>query len=163
MFQVYFVLIVLVAISSFWIINRILKRKLKKKLTRILIQSFIGISIALAAMIAPFYIFFAMIENYPVYTVQIDEQYYYKQQEFGFATTMPGTNFQFCKQRTLWFDKVIGDINWNYDTEGFDVKVKNINDSRIKKRLIVNVNNKISLDTTLNFDEYFYIKYYNRE
>ncbi|MFA8434265.1 MAG: hypothetical protein ACEPOZ_07090 [Marinifilaceae bacterium] len=163
MFQVYFVLIVFIAISSFWLINQILKRKIKKKLTRILIQSVIVISIAFAAMVAPFYTFFSMIPAYPIYTKQIDDQYYYKQQEFGFATTMPGTNFQFCKKRLLWFDKVIGEINWNYDTDGFDLEVKNITDSRINKKLIINVNNKISLDTIVNFDEYFYIKYYNRE
>ena len=104
-----------------------------------------------------FYILFYPLIDYPIVTKKINDNYYFTQQEYGWAGSMPGKHLEFYKNNTLWFDKNIGYIQWQIGTGDVNAKIENANRGNI--RLILTENNKLKLDTILPVDNHFDFKY----
>lgn len=157
MVTIYFLIIVIIEICIPLLLHKRLKRGIKNVIILTVIEVCISLTVFLFLLAIPFYIIFSVAE-YPTVTKGINNEYYFEQTEFGMAWTDDGTDLDFYKKRHYWFDKKIGHIRllWAIEINAHIEKGTKPN----FKRLILTENNKLVLDTLLNFNRKFNFKYY---
>lgn len=157
MLNIYFTILLICAITVPVLIHAPLKRKIKSSIPLLTIEIFLGVAILFAGFVIPFYTFFPRMPDYPKVTKKINNNYYFTQQEYGWAGSMPGKHLEFFKNNTFWFDKNIGHIQWQIGTGDINAKFENQNKN--DTRIILTENNRLILDTILSIDKHFDFKY----
>jgi hypothetical protein len=94
----------------------------------------------------------------PVITNQINETYYYTQQERGAAFSNMVFDLEFYKKRKFWTDKLIGDITIRSEQRVDSIKISFDNMSKLN-RIILKQDSSIILDTSLDLDKEFDIDF----
>ena len=154
MLDFYLIILLACVITIPILIHRTLKRKIKSSIAILTIEIVVGLTILFLGFLLPFYTFFSPMPDYPKVTKTINEHYYFTQQEYGWAGSIPGKHLEFFEKNKFWFDRKIGHINWKQSLEDIDAKI--LNDiSATKKKLIIKQNNKIVLDTIFLVDKSF--------
>ena len=157
MLNIYFIFVLVCAITVPILIDGPLKKKIKSLKVLLTIEIFVGLTILFVGFIILFDTFFSIIPEYPKVTKKINDSYYFTQQEYGWAGSMPGKHLEFYKSNTIWFDKNIGHIQWQIGTGDINAKFENANKN--DRRIILTENNKLVLDTILSSDKHFDFKY----
>jgi len=93
--------------------------------------------------------------EYPKITKLINDHYYFTQQEYGWAGSMPGENLKFYEKKT---DRLVGYIQWHNITGDFSAEIIDANQES-RKRLLLSRGSLLVLDTILRFDSSFSFKY----
>ena len=114
----------------------------------------IGLTILLVGAVLPFYFFFQGIKDYPTVTKEINDTYYFKQTEYGMAWTEAGKHLEFYKKRSFWPDKEVGHIQFHWGIGDLDAEIGDLTGPYLR-RLLIYENNKLVVDTMLNFDQRF--------
>lgn len=155
---IYFIIILGCSIAIPILIHKPIKKKIKSSIALLTIEILISLTILLVGFLIPLFTFFSLMPEYPIVTKKINDKYYFSQQEYGWVGSMPGKHLYFYEKTKYWFDKEVGHIQWQIGTGNMNVKIEDINFSN-KKRLIVEENNKLALDTILPFDKKFDFTY----
>ncbi len=114
--------------------------------------------IPLTLLLLLFSIFEDSCSDAPVVKNQINETYYYTQQETGAAFSSTIFDLVFYKKRKFWTDKLIGDISVRSEQRVDSVKIRFDNISKLN-RIILKQDSSVILDTTLDFDKEFDIDF----
>lgn len=157
MLNVYFIILLICGITVPILIHEPLKRKLKSSVALLTIEILVGLIILFVGFIIPFYTFFSIMPDYPIVTKKINDKYYFTQQEYGWAGSMPGKHLEFYENNKFWFDKNIGHIQWQIGTGDINAIFENGNKNEIK--IILTENNKLVLDTILSVNKHFDFRY----
>lgn len=92
--------------------------------------------------------FSAIFPDYPVIKKQINDQYYFTQQEYGWVTSMPGKHVYIYRNRLWWFDKEVGYIDKFLDTGDLDIKITAAKGSKV--RLSLFSGQSLEMDTVID-------------
>jgi hypothetical protein len=158
MLNLYFIILFVCGIIVPILLHGLLKRKIKSSTAVLTIEIIVGLTIIFVGLIVPLYTFFSFQPDYPKVTKKIDDKYYFTQQEYGWAPSMPGKHLEFFESNTFGVDKKIGHIQWLIGTGNINAKLENVTVKNCK-RIILKENNRLVFDTILPFDNYFDFKY----
>ena len=158
MLNIYFIAIFTCSIMVPIFLHSLLKRKLQSSSALIAIELSIGFLILFAGTIIPIYPFLSTFPDYPKVTKSIDDHYYFTQQEYGWAGSMPGKHLHFYERKKYWFDKSIGHIEWQIGTGDMNAKMQHTASEKVK-RVIITENDHLVLDTILHMDKNFDFEY----
>jgi hypothetical protein len=100
------------------------------------------------------FIFYSCSDNFPSETIKIDEDYYLKTTERGYAFTSTVIDLQFYKRKSFWSDKSIGHIFLYWELGIDSLKVQQ-NDSSKFYEIFIAKNQKTLLDTSISFNTAF--------
>jgi hypothetical protein len=150
-------IILAVAVGIPLLFHRRLKKRIKKTAILTTMEVLTGLVILFIGVGLLFYFLFSG-DPYPTVTKSIGQKYYFEQTEYGMAWTHPGKHLVFYKKSKDWFDKKIGYIDWLWGTADINAYIKD-DSSAYLKRLILKENDKIVLDTLLNFKYKFDFNY----
>ncbi len=98
--------------------------------------------------------------NYPLVTKTINSQYYFSQQEYGMAWTMPGKDLIVYKKRKFWFDKTLAKIRLMIVTEDLDAQIKQTNNPESFELVVTGKVSHTVLDTVLNSGKSYDFAYF---
>jgi hypothetical protein len=106
-----------------------------------------------------FLFFFSVLDSAlsepPTVKKQINEQYYFTQQEYGWVASMPGKHV-FIYQDGFWFfDKEVGYIDKYLDTEELTIELEPISENKVN--LLLFSGQTLEMDTVIDL-EHQYLK-----
>ena len=131
------------------VLHKPLKRKIKSQIVLNWIEGIIGLVILSMYFVTPWGNSFSLLPEYPKVTKKINDKYYFTQQEFGWAGSMPGKHLEFFERNKFWFDKSIGHIKWRTGTTTIEAEMDDMiytNNKRIK----LNESGNVVLDTLIS-------------
>lgn len=153
MIRIYLVLltsvVLLYLVPSF--IKKLIYRKTQSHwLAFLAAATVVGAIVVFSLMQLDSLLFYAIVPNYPVEEKIINENYYFTQQEYGWAASgMPGKHLEFYENRNFWSDRKVGHIQWRQGIAEIEAKF-DIVENGTMWRLILFQNNTVQLDTLLD-------------
>ncbi|MES2848090.1 MAG: hypothetical protein V4685_03470 [Bacteroidota bacterium] len=111
-------------------------------------------------LILPIHFFLSSAFGYPVVKKDINSDFYFTQQEYGWVGSMPGKIVNLYKRKMFWRDEKVGRVDLMLETGDIDIDVL---DNRMNlKSVRFRVKDRALFDTIISFDKEFDFKYWNR-
>ena len=155
MMSLYFLIVLLISVALPILLHSRLKRKIKRLKILLTVNILIGLALLITGLSLPFSL---MLPSYPKITKEINKDFYFTQEEYGWAGSMPGKHLNFYKKKDFTFDKKIGHIKWQIGTGDFNAEIQEQKQPDIK-RIKLTENNKLVLDTVLSIENGFDFSY----
>ncbi len=97
--------------------------------------------------------FSSIVPDYPVITKQINDQYYFTQQEYGWVTSMPGKHVYIYRNKFWGGDQEVGHIDKYLDTGDLSIEITAVKENKVKLSLLSE--QSVEMDTVIDLEKQY--------